>query len=495
MSKEDETDPETERSEAAVVVLGDIGRSPRMCNHAKMLADEGFDVKIIGFYDSIPGDQITNHPRINIVGIPPPPDFMENLPAFIQLPLKLIWNFLTLFFALAFKTSSFNLRVILMQNPPALPTMIVCYLFSLIKCSKFTIDWHNYMYSILQNKYGLKEEQVFGKEKKSKKARIVRCVSFLEGLCGKLSDYNLCVTDAMRRDLMERWGVRASTFYDRPPTWKFKPTTINEIHELYLQLSEAEDGTVLKGNEESETILTSISPDGSVSLLPNRPIVFLSSTSWTPDERFEILLDSLVEYDSVASKNQNLPKVLMIITGKGPLKSKYLEDIRGKCLKNVTVLTPWLEANDYPKILASADLGISLHTSTSGLDLPMKVVDMFGAKIPALALKFKCIDELVEENKNGYLFENSEQLSHQIVELSRGFPDNCKELNRLKQSTRETKFESWEVMWKRSAAPAANLTPPDDGFAKLRATIQFSFFAIIAIMLIHFFMGTFSGLF
>lgn len=75
-----------------------------------------------------------------------------------------------------------------------------------------------------------------------------------------------------------------------------------------------------------------------------------------------------------ALNNSKLPDLLIAITGKGPQKAFYEEKMQQLGLQHVAFKTLWLEASDYPQLLGSADLGICLHTSSSGLDLPMKVI-------------------------------------------------------------------------------------------------------------------------
>jgi len=71
----------------------------------------------------------------------------------------------------------------------------------------------------------------------------------------------------------------------------------------------------------------------------------------------------------------------------------------------------WLEVDDYPLMVAASDLGVCLHYSSSGLDLPMKVVDMFSAGLPCLAKEYVSVGELVKDNKNGRIFKDKTDLA------------------------------------------------------------------------------------
>ena len=117
----------------------------------------------------------------------------------------------------------------------------------------------------------------------------------------------------------------------------------------------------------------------------------MSSTSWTADEDFGLLLDALAALDSCLCTEAGRaddcgPSVVAVITGKGPLKAHYEKRMRALPLRRVAVCTMWLEPADYPRLLGAADLGVCLHTSTSGLDLPMKVLDMYGCGLPVCPL-------------------------------------------------------------------------------------------------------------
>lgn len=354
-----------------VVVLGDVGRSPRMQNHCQSFAESGNLVELCGYVESKPNQEILSEPRVNINKLTPFPEL--NLPRAVKYIFKIFWSvlsLLTIFFSVK------KADVVILQNPPGIPALALCYMYCKVVKAKFIIDWHNYTWSIMALD-------------SSRDSSLVKFAKFVEGFFGRKSDLNFCVTEAMKQDLLENYNIEATVLYDRPPE-KFQQITVEKKHELFQRLATLYPDFKSATDYENSTAFTTKTVKGDVKLREDRPGLLVSSTSWTPDEDFQLLLDALIHYEKTAAEDDvKYPKLVCVITGKGPLKAAYQKKVAEQRWKFVRIVTPWLENEDYPSMLASADLGVCLHYSSSGLDLPMKVVDMFGCGLPVCAMNFK----------------------------------------------------------------------------------------------------------
>ena len=367
-----------------------------------------------------------------------------------------------------------------------------------------------------------------------------------ERWAGRGADGHMCVTAAMRDWLAREWGVRnAVVVHDKPPAF-FKPTDAAGAHELFTRLQpeldnspaavpgdcgflhgsycgggdarwgsaaadefraaaaspvrrsrriQAASGSGIGGGDggEARTLFTETRVGGEPTMRANasgRPALLVSSTSWTPDEDFGILLEALRIYDGVAAadaagvhgdagdsndsaprrrrssavgarRRRRYPDLVVVVTGKGPLRAGYEAQMSALRLSHVAVRTAWLAAEDYPALLGAADLGVCLHTSSSGLDLPMKVVDMFGAGLPVAAARYDVIRELVSEGENGVLFDGPEELAEHLLGLLGGWHDvdpgrgrgNSLGLERLRRGAAAAALERWDENWERCAKP------------------------------------------
>jgi beta-1,4-mannosyltransferase len=307
------------------------------------------------------------------------------------------------------------------QNPPTIPTVFIAMVICFLRNTHLLIDWHNYGWTILAGTKGPKHPLV----------RISKAYECFFGRWAPTASFT--VTEAMARELREKpYSIRSPivTLHDRPAE-TFQPIGNQRARMEFLdRLPETKDKT--------EAIM-----QGKTRLL-------VSSTSWTPDEDFGLLLDALVSYATAKSTTSpELPPILAIITGKGPQKTEYLEKIRnlgvsGK-LKDVLILTAWLSTADYALLLACADLGVCLHKSSSGVDLPMKVVDMFGAGLPVVGYAaYESWPELVKEGVNGRGFETADELKSVLVEL---FGKGNKELTTLREGAVEEGKRRWDHEW------------------------------------------------
>ncbi|CAD6887513.1 unnamed protein product [Tilletia caries] len=441
---------------AAVVVLGDVGRSPRMCYHAQSLANEGWKVGLVGYNNTTLPPPL-QRPSVRLHALIEPPGWFAKLPkaAFIVVaPLKIAIQSTSLFWALAVNVHP-PPELILVQTPPALPTLFIVRLVAFLLRARVIIDWHNLGYTILGLRLGPSHP-------------LVKLAGWLERVTGRTAFAHLFVTHAMKRHLDAQWGLQGhkAVLHDRPPV-HFRRAQTHETHTLFKSLAPrikpalADFWPTYTPPQSTPFTREASTKAQQPSLRPDRPVLAVSSTSWTADEDFDILLEAARKYEFRAQRlaqarssisqlaqddshtnsassssshlpitqstpqqqqQQRLPKLLIIVTGKGQLRSHYERLIamaeQDERWKFVRIRTAWLEVEEYPILLGSADIGISLHSSSSGLDLPMKVVDMLGCGLPVLALDFPCLPELISDGRNGLVFNSAGQLADQLAEVA-----------------------------------------------------------------------------
>lgn len=447
-----------------VAVLGDVGRSPRMQYHAQSLLEAGHTVSLVGYdgEDLIPALQEFSGDRLRIVRFSvPTPTALRKL-----LPLYLFWRIvsLTLYLSWALLVKVQKTPVpdcLILQNPPAVPLVAIAYIYrygmQLMygKRPGIIIDWHNLGYSMFNSSLFRKVAMAY------------------EKLMAPGADGHLTVTKAMKEYLQKEMNIASHSnievLYDCPPAL-FRVMSLNEQHNMLSQLDE----TLCKScprswyessNAETQTLFTECYDENKFRPRSGRPALIVSSTSWTPDEDFGILLDALMALDKQISDAHSSLRCVVVVTGKGPQKPMYQEKMSRLILQHVAIQTAWLEPGDYPKLLACADVGISLHTSTSGKDLPMKILDLFGCEIPVCAVNFECLSELVQDDVNGRVFENSDELSELLWELLRPMTSqpNAENhsygaLDRYSQQLQGRRL--WSENWTENALPVIRKAVP-----------------------------------
>lgn len=330
-----------------------------------------------------------------------------------------------------------NISGVLLNVPPSIPTIIATRVWLFARCphAKLIIDWHNTASSILAAN---RVDPV-----------IVRLASFIENWSARFAHTHWCVSDAMRVTLPTNSIVLRDA-----PTDAFKPAprqidgtlsgSPQRTHELLLRVAAASGAS--RAYPAGETALTQAS--GSLWRMQHIIRLAVSSTSWTPDEDFDPFLDAL----KIVNDSLNRERLLVIVTGRGPMREQFEKKVADMKLRNVRIWCAWLSRDDYAALLAVADIGVSMHQSSSGLDLPMKAVDMLGAGTPVLARRYQCVGELVRDGENGLLFDDAAGLASALWRylLDDGAMDRLRVIRNGARQTFPTE-KRWQSAWENIA--------------------------------------------
>jgi beta-1,4-mannosyltransferase len=181
-------------------------------------------------------------------------------------------------------------------------------------------------------------------------------------------------------------------------------------------------------------------------------------SSWTEDEDFDVVVEAVLWLEEkvrgweAGAPGRRFPHLIILVTGDGARRAQFERRFAGLPARRVQLRTRWLEPEEYPRVVGSADVGLCLHRSSSGLDIPMKIADLFGAGVPVCALDYgACLAERVRHGDNGLLFSTARQLADVLFDLFEGYPADQSRIERLRAGARKSARPTWEEGWAREA--------------------------------------------
>jgi beta-1,4-mannosyltransferase len=409
---------------AVVVALGDLGRSARMRYHAQALAANGVEVDLVGLEGTPLPRAITDEPRIAVHRITPPRLRIRAEQTGSSYAVAGLLDAARVSFSL-WRTLKRLRRpdLVLVQNPPAFPTLVVTWFSLRHRGVRFVIDWHNLGYTLLQLHLGQWHPAV-------------RMARWFERRDARRVDANLAVSRGLAAYLESRFQVKqAQVLYDRPAS-AFVPIERAD-RERFRQALFSRLGT------RASTVGFIVCP-----------------TSWTEDEDFDVVIEAVTHLEErirgweAGDNARRFPELVILVTGDGARRAEFERRFAGLPARRIQLRARFLEPDDYPRVVGSADLGLCLHRSSSGLDIPMKIADLFGAGVPVCALDYgACLAERVRHGDNGLLFSTGRQLADVLFDLFEQFPADQKALDRLRAGARKLARPTWEEGWAREAKP------------------------------------------
>jgi beta-1,4-mannosyltransferase len=385
--------------------------------HARALALQGVQVDLVGYRGLRLPSFLENDARIAIHRLP------EMRLRFKAGRSQIVYGVLASIDAV--RTSAvlllalFRLQrpdLILVQVPPALPLLPVAWFVARLRGARMVVDWHNLGYTVLALRLGRRHVAV-------------RLARWLERVAGRAADAHLCVSRGFARFLAERFDIPVSrVLYDRPAS-AFAPLGHAEREQIRLAM------------------FSRLSVRGPAGFI-------VCPTGWTEDEDFDLvieavqLLEERIRGWEASGPERRFPDLVILVTGDGRRRGEFERRFAGLPARRIHLRTRWLEPEDYPRIVGSADLGLCLHRSSSGLDIPIKVADLFGAGVPVCALDYgACLAERVRHGENGLLFSNARQLADILFDSFEAFPRESRLIDRLRAGARRSARPTWEEGW------------------------------------------------
>jgi beta-1,4-mannosyltransferase len=390
---------------AAVVVLSDLGKNPRMQRHARAWANHA-DVDLIGLAGSALEPDVDASPRLTVHRLRDgrvTAASRKSVRRFVfSSALRAIGLWVRTFRALMALPRP---DVILVANPPAVPAFSVCALVARLRGARLVIDWQDLSHRRAAVQVG-------------ESHRLVRSIARAERRWARRASTHLAASQALADWLQREYGVRAIVVYDRPGRG-------------------AARGAVAASTPEVPSPLA------------------LCPTSWGADEDFDLLLEALERTDRNLARHEKAGQLTVLLTGTGELRSAFEARLSRRQFTRIAVR---VTEEDWHRWLGQAAIGLCLHQSASGLDLPLVLSDLRGAGVPAVVYDYApVLTEVLTRGHEGVTFGEPGELTNLLVAVANGDSAAGATLAQSRGWLADHPAETWEEQWERTVLPV--LTP------------------------------------
>jgi beta-1,4-mannosyltransferase len=385
--------------------------------HAASLAAAGSDVDLIGLAGAAVSPMVESHPRITVHRLADR-GYERRTKGGIR---RFVWGS-----ALRATGQGFRLlralmaiprpNTILVQNPPAFPTLFIAWLVSRMRGARFVIDWHNLSHTIVAVRVG-------------EGHRAVKALARSERRWAKRADAHLTVSKGLAGWLARQYRIKPTVVYDRPAQAFTRPDSLAATA-LWEKVA------------------------ANLQLPTTRVPMVVCPTSWTPDEDFDLLLEALERAERQLSHDgiSTSPALAVVLTGRGALREAFEARAARRRFKAIAVRTLWLEPADYPLLIGMADLGLCLHQSSSGLDLPMKLADLRGSGVPVAAFDYApVLGEVMTPGHEGVTFRDPGDLASVLVATATRSHAAGSMVEQSRAWLAENPPERWDDQWEAMA--------------------------------------------
>ncbi len=388
---------------ALVIILGDLGRSPRMMNHARALRARGWSVTLAGYGTNPPPPDLGLDPAVRVVALDAGGGGYG----------RILWR-------VAAELRRERWTAVLMQNPPGFPVLMVLGLAGRRGTWRI-LDWHNFGDSLLALR-------------RTPRRHAAGLYRWCERRLARMADEHWAVSAALAGKLV---GVRAVVVHDRP----------SRIFRAAASRTDANS----TGGENGEPanhreawwhrVLPHLPP-------PAAPCWVVAPSSWGPDEDTDAMLRVAEAWRKNTASWGHAPHVAIIASGQGPMQGEFARAAAAFNAGPVTLHTAWVPASEYPALLAQADAGLCLHRSSSGVDLPMKLADFRGAGRKALVMDYgPVLTEVFRPGTDGWTFRDDTELASSLRKLALMTADEL--------TVPLAAEDTWEDEWNRQLGPWA----------------------------------------